>query len=85
MAKPLKYLPGARIETIGEFAEEITARRYLIWWWGPRAPEGKQGRRVNPGWAASWQFNMVLNDIKRGRLYRAVPNPEHPHNKEATA
>lgn len=81
MGRPLKYLPGARIETIGEFADEIAAGRYVIEFHSAKAPpEGSQGRRVHPGWAGSWQFNMVRAAIRRGCLYRALPNPDHPDN-----
>ncbi|WP_147450670.1 hypothetical protein [Rhodophyticola porphyridii] len=82
MAKPLKYLPGKRIKTIGEFADEIGTGRYLIDWHGGVPPEGRQGRRINPGWAASWQFNMICSLIERGCLFCTIPNPKHPHNKE---
>lgn len=76
MGRPLKYLEGAPIETIEEFAAEIQAGRYLI------VRETKQ--RVHPSWAASWQFRMALHAVQRRSLLRTRPNPEHPDNKAST-
>lgn len=84
MPRPLKYLPGARIESIGDLAEEIAARRYVIAWRGTSPPVGRQGQRIHPGWVASWQFNMAMNAVRNGHLYRAVFNPELTHNKESS-
>lgn len=74
MTRPLKYLEGKPIETIGDFAREIKAGRYII--------VAQTGQRVNPGWARSWQFSMCLSAIRRKSLLYAIPNPEHPDNKE---
>lgn len=69
MARPLKYLEGPKITSLDELSEIISAGGYII------VAATKQ--RVNPGWAASWQFNFAANAIKRGVLLRAIPNHEH--------
>lgn len=76
MARPLKYLEGSTIRSMDEFADLIRAGHYVI--------DRRSGQRVNPGWAASWQFRMAMNAIREGHILRAIPNPEHPDNKETT-
>lgn len=72
--RPLKYVEGEPIETMNALAEQIAAGGYLI--------ERTTKQRIHPGWAASWQFSMCMNAIRRRSLLRAIPNPEHPDNKE---
>ena len=74
MARPLKYLEGQPLRSMDELADQIDAGRYMIHLF--------TGQRINPAWAASWQFRMAQNLVRKGLLLRAVPNPEHPDNKE---
>ena len=64
--RPNKYVQGCAFASLDE-AEEWCSRGYYVWW---------NGKPVNPGWARSWQWNMVSMMIKRGTLYRACINPE---------
>jgi hypothetical protein len=77
MGRPLKYLIGPRIESVGALVEEIEARRYVI---VKRDDPRDPGHRTHPGWAASWPLNLAMREIKLGVIYRALPNPDHPDN-----
>lgn len=72
MARPLKYLEGDVITNPLDAVKEILAGRYII--------DG--GKRQHPGWMGSQSVHLITSAVKRGHLRFAIPNPEHPDNKE---
>lgn len=74
MPRPLKYLEGEKITDPLDAVREVLAGRYLI--------EG--GKRQHPGWIGSQPLNHIKTSVKRGHMRFAIPNPEHPDNKEPT-
>lgn len=74
MPRPLKYLEGRPIRSLDELNDVIAAGGYII--------HTLTFQRIHPGWAASWQFRMCADLIRKGLLLRAIPNPDHPDNKE---
>jgi hypothetical protein len=76
MARPLKYLEGPPILSLNELHDQLKSGRYII--------DARTGQRVHPGWAESWQLRMAAASVERGLLLRAIPNPDHPDNKETT-
>lgn len=72
MARPLKYLPGEVITDPIDAVREILAGRYII----------EFDKRQHPAWAAGYSLNLIRAAVKARRLRFAIPNPEHPDNKE---
>jgi hypothetical protein len=57
-----KFIPGARIHSLNQFALEIEAGHGVY-----------HNHKYAPmGWAISWQFRFVLQAIRRGDLYCAL-------------
>ena len=77
MGRPLKYLVGPRIESVGDLVDEIEAGRYLI---VKRNHSRDNGHRTHPGWARNWPLHLAMREVKLGVIYRAEPNPDHPDN-----
>lgn len=77
MPRPLKYLEGDPITSMDDLARELHAGRYIIW-----KPDAhyRPGRRVHPGWAASWPVKLAAGYVRHRWLLFAIPNPEHPDN-----
>ncbi len=74
MPRPLKYVPGDVIPSMAALVEELEGNRFVI--------VKTTGQRVHPGWAASWQLNVAMNAIRSRSLLYAIPNPDHPDNKD---
>lgn len=74
MSRPLKYLEGDPITTIAEFAAVMEARQYII--------HRHTKQRINPGWAGSWQFRVVMDGVRKQIFAHALRNPEHPDFQE---
>lgn len=72
MPRPLKYLEGDRITDPLDAIKEILAGRYII--------DG--GKRQHPSWMGAQQLHQIKIATDRGHLRFAIPNPEHPDNKE---
>ena len=56
------FTKGARIRCVNTFEKWTKAGGWIFW--------GYQKRAVHPGWARSWQFQMVSNSL--GRMWKAV-------------
>lgn len=76
MSRPLKYIEGDPITSMNEIAEAIEAGQYII--------QRRTKQRINPGWAGSWQFRMVVDGVRKQIFARAIPNPKHPDFQKET-
>lgn len=74
--RPLKYIEGKPITTMDEFSEVMEARQYII--------HRLTKQRINPGWAASWQFRMCMDGVRKQLFAHAIPNPENPDFQKET-
>lgn len=56
------FKKGRKIRTMAAFDKWVSAGGWIFW--------GYQRRAVHPGWAMSWQYQMVRNSL--GRIWKAV-------------
>lgn len=77
MGRPLKYIVGDRINSISEFAATLALGRYII-----VKRIGGSEKRTHPAWAMAWPLRLCIQEIERGVIFHALPNPENPKNKE---
>ena len=79
MPRPRKYVLGDRITSIADFAATLALGRYII----VKRGSGSE-KRTHPSWAMAWPLRLCIQEIERGAIFHATPNPEHPDNKDTT-
>jgi hypothetical protein len=72
MSRKLKYLEGEVITDPHQVIDELIAGRYII----------ENGKRQHHAWITSQPLHSILSATRRGAYRFAIPNPEHPDNKE---
>lgn len=72
MPRPRKYLKGPVIKSPLVAMSAILDGQYII----------VNDKPQHPSWMGAQQLHQIAGAARRGSLHFAVPNPEHPDNKD---
>lgn len=73
MSRPRKFLAGDIITDPVDVMRGVMAGQYII----------ERGKPQHPGWIGSQPMRHIINATEGGAYRTAIPNPEHPDNREA--